>query len=128
MYLTGLRLCCFVLKITTAPVDLIGDKIDTALRKALGGMSQSSNAAPLVMQPANGNHLHPTSQDIARIVGQHAHRSHELLPTSVPAISSQILADLLSHFGTVPTTMSTTAPAPIVPPTLSQILAALNRH
>jgi hypothetical protein len=100
-------------------VDLIGNNIDAALRKALGGMSQPSTAAPSVMQPA---------QDIARLVAQHAYRSHELLPTSVPAISSQTLLDLLSHFGTIPTTTSTTAPAPIVPPTLSQILAVLQRN
>jgi len=126
MTVTVLRLCCFESTTATAPVDLIGEKIDAALRKALGGISQPSNAALSVMQQGNGIPLHTTSQDIARIIGQHVYRSHEPLPTSVLAVSSQPLLDLLSHFGTV-TASTATAPAPI-PPTLSQILAALNRH
>ncbi len=42
MTVTVLRLCCFESTTATAPVDLVGEKIDAALRKALGGMSQSS--------------------------------------------------------------------------------------
>ena len=106
-------------------MDLIGDKIDAALRKALGGLSQPSNAAPSVMQQGNGIPLLTTSQDMARVIGQHAYRLHEPLPTSVPTVSSQSLLDLLSHFGTL-TASTATTPAPTPP--LSQILAALQRH
>ena len=126
MTVTVLRLCCFASTTPTAPVDLIGDKIDAALRKALCGMSQPSNAAPSVMQQGNGFPLLTTSQDMARIIGQQVYRSHEPLPISGPAVSSQPLLDLLSHFGTV-TASTVTAPAP-PPHTLSQILAALQRH
>ncbi len=42
MTVTVLRLCCFESTAARAPVDLIGEEIDAALRKALGGMSQPS--------------------------------------------------------------------------------------